>query len=51
MDKVKNAFAPQMVPSLELHFINVANGPTLADIQMNDTCRLYPWMNVFQEKG
>ena len=40
-----------MVPSLELHFINVTKGPALADIQLNGTCCFYPWMNAFQEKG
>ena len=51
MDKVKNAFAARMVSSSELNFANVVKEPTSADIQMNGTCRFYPLMNMFQEKG
>ena len=51
MGKVKNAFATKMVPSSELHFNNAAKEPTSADIQVNKACCLYPWMNIFQEKG
>ena len=51
MDKIKYAFPAQMVSLLELHFINVAKGPTSADIQINDACCLYRLMNLFQEKG
>ena len=42
MDKVKNAFASQIVWSPELHFANVAKEPTSPGIRINEGSCLCP---------
>ena len=41
------AFAVQMFLSPELHFANVVKEPTSPGIQINEPCRLHPWMNKY----
>ena len=50
MDKVKNAFAAQMVLSPNCILLMLQKSLASAGNQIKEACRLYPWMNIFQDE-
>ena len=50
MDKVKNAFAAQTVLSPNCILQMLQKSLASAGNQIKEACRLYPWMNIFQDE-